>query len=63
MNEIVTLLLLAGDKFMKQPGFAYKALKTKKEFKNLCKQIIQFLFIRMIWIKLVFSMIWLMVDY
>ena len=48
---------------MKQPGFAYKALKTKKEFKNLCKQIIQFLFIRMIWIKLVFSMIWLRVDY
>ena len=43
MNEIVSKLLLAGDKFMpemhlRQPGFAYSAcdhlLKLKKEFKN-----------------------------
>ena len=47
MNETVNKFLLADDKFMpemhsKQPGFTYNAghlLKTKKEFKNLKKQV------------------------
>ena len=45
---------------LKQPGFGYKACGTFT--KNLCKQEIQIIFIGMIWIKLAFSMIWLMVD-
>ena len=58
MNEIVNTFSLTGDKFMpemhlKQPGFTYivlvfHLLKTKKEFKNLCKQEIQIIFIGMI---------------
>ena len=63
MNEIVNKFLLVGDKFMpemhlRQPGFTYSAcgLFTK----NLKKQEIQTLFIKMNLIKLVFSMIWLM---
>ena len=48
MNEIVNKFLLAGDKVMsemhlKQPEFAYSACgpftKTKKESKNLKKQM------------------------
>ena len=47
MNEIVDKFLLTAEKFMpemhlKQPGYACIACgpftKTKKEFKNLCKQ-------------------------
>ena len=71
MNEIVHKFLLAGDKFMsemhlKQPGFTDKLvvhlLKTKKELKSLCKQETQIIFTKMTLIKLVFSMIWLMVN-
>ena len=51
---------------LKQPRFTYSACgpftKTKKELKDLCKKEIQIKFIKMIWIKLVFSMIWLMVQ-
>ena len=69
MNEIVNTFLIAGDKFMlemhlKEPGFTYSGcgplLKIKKEFKNLKKQDIQNISIRMNQIKLVFNMIWLM---
>ena len=34
---------------MKQPGFAYKALKTKKEFKNLCKKLLKLLVSKILW--------------
>ena len=56
MNEIVNKFLLVGDKFMsemhlRQPGFtksAYGPLtKNKKEFKNLKKQEVQGIFIKM----------------
>ena len=70
MNEIVNKILLAGDKFMpemhlKQPGFTYSACgpftKNKnKKLKNLKKQGIQIIFIKMNLIRFVFSMIWLM---
>ena len=69
MNEIVNKFLLAGNKFMpemhlKQPGFTYSACgpftKNNKEFKNVEKQEIQAIFIKMNFIRLVFSMIWLM---
>ena len=71
MNEIVNKFLLEGDKFMpekhlKQPGFTYSACgpfaKKKKELKSLCGMEIQILFIELSLIKLVFSMIWLMVN-
>ena len=49
---------------LKEPGFTYSGcgplLKIKKEFKNLKKQDIQNISIRMNQIKLVFNMIWLM---
>ena len=68
MNEIDNKFLLAGDKFMpemhlKQPGFTYSSCGTftkNKEFKNLKKQEIPAIFIKMILIKHVFNMIWLM---
>ena len=56
MNETVNKFLLVGDKFMskmhlRQPGFtksAYGPLtKNKKEFKNLKKQEVQGIFIKM----------------
>ena len=58
MNEIINQFLLAGDKFMpemhlKQPRFTYSACgpftkkKKKKELRNLCRQEIQILFIKM----------------
>ena len=56
MNKIVNNFLLAGDKYMpeihlRQPGFAYSAcehlLKTKKKYKNLNKQEIGDVFIKM----------------
>ena len=65
MNEILIKFLLAGDIFapemhLKQPGFTYSACgpftKTKKELKNLKKQEIQTIFIKMNLIRLVFSM-------
>ena len=67
MNEIVNKFLLAGDKFMpemhlKQPGFTYSACgpftKNKERIKNLKKQEIQAIFIKMNLIRLVFNMIW-----
>ena len=68
MNEVVDKFLLAGDKFMpemhlKQPGFIVLVdhlLKIKKEFKNLKKQEIQTIFIKMNLTRLVFDMTWLM---
>ena len=66
MNEIVKKVLLAGDKCMpgmhlKQPGFTCSACrpftKNKKRIQTLWKKEIQIIFMRMIWIKLVFSMI------
>ena len=64
MNKIVNKFLLARDKFwpemhLEQRGFTY-SLKIKKEFKNLKKQEIQAIFIKMNLISLVFNMIWLM---
>ena len=51
---------------LEQPEFTYSACgpftKNEERIENLCKQEIQTTFIKMIWIKLVFSMIWLMVD-
>ena len=70
MNEILNEFLLAGDKFMpevhlKRPEFfivfLVHLLKTKKEFKNSCKQEIQINFIGMILIKLFSNKIHLMV--
>ena len=47
---------------LKHPGFTYMLvnhlLKTKKEFKNLKKQEIQAIFIKMDLIRHVFNMIW-----
>ena len=69
MNEIVNKFLLVGDKVMpemhlKQPGFTYSArgpfAKNKERIKSLFKLEIQVLFIKMNFIKLNFSMIWLM---
>ena len=71
MNEKVNKFLLTGNKrmsemYLKQSGFTYSACgpftKKKKELKNLCKQEIQTIFTKMILIKLVFNMIWLMVN-
>ena len=67
MNETVNKFLLAGDKFMpgmhlKQSGFTYSACGPFAKKKNLCEQEIQITFTRMILIKLVFIMIWLMVN-
>ena len=65
MNNTINKFLLAGDKFMpemhlRQPGFTYSACgpftKTKKELKNLNKQVIRNIFIEMNFIKLVFNM-------
>ena len=65
MNNTINKFLLAGDKFMpemhlRQPGFTYSAcvpfLNTKKELKNLNKQVIRNIFIEMNLIKLVFNM-------
>ena len=56
MNEIVNKFLFVGDKFMsvmhlRQPRFTKKAYgpltKNKDEFKNLKKQEIQGIFIKM----------------
>ena len=66
MNEIVNKFLLTGGTFMpemhlKQPGFTYSACgpftKNKERIKNLKKQEIQAIFIKMNLIRLVFNMI------
>ena len=71
MNEIVNKFLLAGDKFMPEMHLNNLALlivlvvpilKTKKELKSSYRQEIQILFIEMSSTKLVFNMIWLMVN-
>ena len=56
MNDIVNKFLLAGDKFMPEFKTAsihlyclwFNLLKTKKEFKNLCRPEIPIIFTRMI---------------
>ena len=71
MTEIVNKSLLVGDKFMpeihlKQPGLHAILVdhlpERKKELKSLCRQEIQILFKEMSLIRLVFNMIWLMVN-
>ena len=66
MNKIVNKFLLAGDKFMpemhlRQPDLlivlVVHLLKINKEFKNLKKQEIQAIFIKMNLIRLLFNMI------
>ena len=71
MNEIVNKFLLASDKFMPEMHLNNLALlivlvvpilKTKKELKSSYRQEIQILFTEMSSTKLVFNMIWLMVN-
>ena len=71
MNGIVNKFLLTGDKFMpqmhlKQPGFTYSACgqftKNKERIEKFIQIEIQILFIKMNLIRLVFNMIWLMVN-
>ena len=70
MNEIVYKFLLTGNKFMpkmhlKQPGFTYSACGPFTKNKERIQKFMQTVdtnHIRMIWIKLVFSIIWLMVN-
>ena len=68
-NEIVNKFLLAGDKFMSKMHLKQRdlvivlvdhLLKTKKEFRNLKKQEIQFIFTKINLIRLAFNMIWRM---
>ena len=71
MNKTVNKFLLAGDKFMpkihlKQPGFTDGACgpfpETKNELKSLCRLEIQILFTELNLIRLVFNMIWFMIN-
>ena len=71
MHEIMNKVLLDGYKFisemkLKQPGFTLVLVahsqKIQKELKYLYRKEIQTLFIKMILIKLVFNMKWLMVN-
>ena len=71
MNEIVSNILLAGNKFMpemhlRQPGFTYSAcgsfIKSKQRIQKFMQTEIQIIFAEMNWIKLVFNMIWLMAN-
>ena len=71
MNDIINKFLLVGDKFMlemhlRKPGFTYSACgpftEIKKELRNLCRLVIQILFIKMNLIRLLSNMIWLMVN-
>ena len=71
MDETVNKLLLAGDAFMpemhlKQLGFTYSACgtftKNKERIEKISRLEIQILFTEMNLIKLVFHMIWLMVN-
>ena len=68
-NEIIKNFLLAGEKFMpkmhlREPRFTYSACghfaKNKAQCKNLKKQEIQNIFIKMSYIKLAFNMTLLM---
>ena len=64
MNEIVSIFLLVGDRFMpmhlKPPGFTYSACgpltKNKERIEKICRQEIQTSFIKTILIKLVLSL-------
>ena len=68
MNEIVKKAFLAGVKFipnmhLRQPGFTYSDLwtiykKTKRVYKNLKKEKIHNISIKLNQIKLVFNMTW-----
>ena len=70
MNNVINKFLLASDKFMpemhlRQPQFVYSACgpftrHSKKELKNLSKQVIRVIFIEMSSLKLVFNTILLM---
>ena len=71
MNQIVNKFLLVGDKFMpemhlKQPGFTYSVCglftRSKERIEKFMQTKIQILFTEMSLIKLVFNMIWLMVN-
>ena len=71
MNEIVSKYLLAGDKFipemyLKQPGFTYSACSSLTKNKERIQTFIQtgntICIKRVILIKLVFKMIWPMVN-
>ena len=71
MNKIVNKLLLAGNKFMpemhlKRPGFTYSACgpftKNKERIEKFMATGNTDCFIEMSLIKLVFNMIWLMVN-
>ena len=73
MNDIVNKFLLPGDKFMPEMHLTnldlLRALVEhlqiiSREFKSLCKQEIQIIFTRtkMILLKLVFNMTWLMAN-
>ena len=71
MNEIVNKFLLVGDKFMpemhlKQPGFTYSVCgtftKNKERIEKFMQTGIQTLFIKMNLIRLIFNIIWLMVN-
>ena len=69
MNEIVNKLLLVGDKFMsemhlKEPRFKHIAFgpftKSKEKIEKFMLIGKQNIFTKMILIKLIFNMIWLM---
>ena len=70
MNEIVNNFLLAGNNFMpethlRQPGFTYSFCgpfkkKAKREYKNLKKEEVHYILIKINYIKFVFNMTWLM---
>ena len=70
MNNIINKFLLVSDKFMpemhlRQPGFTYSAcgpFTKNKELKSLCRLVTQILFTKKNLIKLVFNMIWPMVN-
>ena len=70
MNKVVNKFLLTGNKsisemHLKQLGFTYSTYGTftkKKELHSLCKQEIQIIFTRMILTKILFNMIWLMIN-
>ena len=66
MNDVINKILLAGDKYMpemhlRQPQFVYSACGPfTRHRERIKKQMILVIFIKMILIKLVFSMILLM---
>ena len=65
MNKIMNKFLLAGDQFMpetylKQPGFTYSACGPFT--RNKCRLEVQILFAAMSLIRLVFDIIWFMVN-